>query len=245
MSKFNELAKNLIENIGKVRVDGVQGSELTSLSTSLEQVSSMVNEHLNTLQTLQNDLVRVFRSNNVIDGKEINTVEKDGYTYKLVEARSNEHRENLFGEEIINNKKEIDELKKIQSAFKELHKSDLSDSALNKFRQDLGQEKPQEKSFSQKVRELFVKIFSWKDTVKEEDKQNAITAIRKNLAELGSSTQSLNAKVEELKPLLDPVIAEKYNARIQDPVKYNQEDWVKQTIDKAMEARKTKDHGRG
>jgi hypothetical protein len=91
---------------------------------------------------------------------------------------------------------------------------------------------------------LFAKIFSWKNIAKEEDKQNAITSIKRSLTELDSSTQSLNAKVQELKPLLDPVIAEKYNAKIQDPVEYNK-DWVQRKIDEATKPRNPKNKGRG
>ena len=239
MPDFNELAKNLVDNISNIRVKGAPEKEILPLRKGLGEISSLVDEHLNTLQTLQNDLVRVFRSNNVIDEENINTVEKHGNEYRLVAVKSNERHENIFGKEIESNKKEIDELKKIQAAFKELNKSDLSDSKLDKFRQDLGQEKPQEKTFSQKIKELFTHIFSWRDRAQEsQDRAHATASIKNCLTELSSSTASLKAKAEELKPLLDPVIKEKYNTLIKAPKEHNR-DWSQKIIDASSKSRKT------
>lgn len=249
MPNFDSLAKDLAEDVSKVYSNGTAQdvSNLLKPEQSLGEVSKRVNIHLETLLKLQNDLVKVFRSNNNIEDenheiKNLRIVEKVDNQYTLVETQHDKKLQTVFGEE-------IDELRKIQAAFQKLDEDlnknpSKSAKALDEFRSNLGQEKSQEKSFSQKVKELFAKIFSWKNIAKEEDKQNAITSIKRSLTELDSSTQSLNAKVQELKPLLDPVIAEKYNAKIQDPVEYNK-DWVQRKIDEATKPRNPKNKGRG
>jgi hypothetical protein len=69
MPNFDSLAKNLAEDVSKVYSNGTAQdvSNLLKPEQSLGEVSKRVNIHLETLLKLQNDLVKVFRSNNNIE----------------------------------------------------------------------------------------------------------------------------------------------------------------------------------